>query len=386
MNITTVAPKSRVFIVAIEASADEHAASLVNELTSAGADIDFSGVGGHAMRAAGVNTIADLTPYAVIGATDFIQHWRKFADTLKLIIRYCHEHKPDLIVLIDAPSFNLRLAPQLKLDHHKILYYISPQIWAWKAKRIHLIKQCVDAMAVILPFEKNIYEPVKLPTYFVGNPLTKKVSVSQPVPILQKEFKLNPDANIIGIIPGSRTREISRILPTLYLAANLILEKYPETQFILPRAKTISPAMLAKYQDLAPANLHIIEDRTYDAIACCHAAMVCSGTASLETALLGIPMVIVYKTSWLTCILGKLLLKTPYIGLPNILAQRKIVQELIQHRARPKTISNEIIAILDDESYRNQMKENINQLGCSLSRESVELSLAELTQKMLIHA
>jgi lipid-A-disaccharide synthase len=374
----------RILIVSGEASGDQHGASLVRAVHSLAPDIQFIGMGGNHMRKAGVDIRVDAGPLAVVGAIEVLRHifpiyraWK----TLRSIIR---EEPPDVLVLIDYPTFNLHLAKIAKRAGIKVLYYISPQIWAWHRSRIHTIRARVDKMLVVFPFEEALYRAHGVPVAYVGHPLAGKVRADKDPALMRQEWGIEPQARVIGLLPGSRQGEIRRLLPVMLETAKRLHISYPDLHFVLPLADTLSIGDIAPYlQSLEKVlPIHIIPQQFYNTLQLCTAAIVTSGTATLETALLEVPMVIVYKTAASTYHIAKRILNIPHIGLCNIVAGKAIVRELIQQAAHPKAMAAEIAHILEDMPYRETMQTNLravkNKLGEGGGIEAAAKALLEL--------
>ncbi len=374
----------RILIVSGEVSGDQHGAQLVTAALNLDPTIQFLGMGGDKMRQAGVDIRVDNKELAVVGAIEVLSHawpllraWR----TLKAIIRH---QPPDLVVLIDYPGFNLQIARIAKKSGIKVLYYISPQVWAWKQHRVKIIRKRVDKMLVVFPFEETIYQREGVPVEYVGHPLAGKVQADISAAEARRRFEIpeNENARIVGLLPGSRKGEIHRLLPTILQAAEQLKARYPDLLFMLPLASSLTAADLKPYLRSTKLPICIVREQFYNALQLCEAAIVTSGTATLETALLGVPMVIIYKTATITFHIAKRIIKIPYIGLCNIVAGRHIVKELIQHDANPSQIANEISHILDDREYREQMQENLRavkeKLGAGGGSQQAARALVEL--------
>ncbi|MDF2530387.1 MAG: lipid-A-disaccharide synthase [Gammaproteobacteria bacterium] len=375
---------SRVLFIAGEASGDAHASEVAKALKQQQANIELVGIGGQKMREAGVEIIFDAAEIAVVGLVEVIKHypalkraWKKAVDQLK-------NHRPDLLILVDYPGFNLRLAKVAKQMGIKVLYYISPQIWAWHQSRINKIKQTVDHMAVIFPFEVSFYSKADIPVTYVGSPLAESV-----IPIGKEaaRHKIIPsllagEGKIIGLLPGSRHSELSRLMPVLIDCAKSLQARYPQAQFLLPIASTLSNQHFEPYLQ-ANLNIHIIENNSHAAIEACDAIICSSGTVTLEAAILGTPMVLIYKTAPLTYWLAKKLIKIKHIGLCNILAGKTIVPELIQHDANVKNIVSHACQILEDKTYQEQMRKDLAWIRQQLGEQKTGKQVAELAFKLM---
>jgi len=348
----------KIFVVAGELSGDIHAAALVRRLKMHRPDIEIIAFGGSHLREAGADVLEDPTHLSVIGIAEAIQHLPAFFRLFRRACQVLDHHRPHLVVLVDYPGFNLRLAKEVKRRGIHLVYYIGPQVWAWNPHRIRTIRRLVDRMIVILPFEKALYERHGVPVTFVGHPLLDWVQPKRSRLEILDELGLSDGLPIVGLLPGSRQTEVKRILPTLLAACQRLEEALPSTcRFLLLKAPHLPWTL---YRDiLSRFALHpkILERWDYDGLQACDIVLVASGTATLECALVKRPMVIVYKTSWITYGLARWLLRIPAIGLVNIVAGQKIVPELIQHRATPKTIAKEALALWSSFAKRQAMQQ-----------------------------
>lgn len=371
-----------IFIIAGEASGDEHAAKLINELKSLGPDtFSFSGIGGELMSKAGADILYPLAQYGVTGFTEVIKQFKHIQTAYTLAKNYIEKNKIDLIILVDYPGFNLRFAKFAKQKNIKILYYISPQIWAWKEKRIHTIKKCIDTMAVILPFEKEIYKKHNTKAYFVGNPLTETTRTFLTNQEVKTKYNLSQKKKIIGILPGSRVNEIKQILPTMLKSAKILDSKHPkQLQFVLPLASSLKLSNIEPYLKHINIDIKIVskENCNIDIMSCCSALMVASGTASLQAALLHKPMIIVYKTSRLTYLIASQVMKCKYIGLINLLAGKMIIPELIQNDFNSSNLAKELNRFITDQKYNLKIEQQLKKISKMLENKSVDCKLAHL--------
>ena len=377
----------KILIIAGEASGDLHAEHLVKTILQRDPTIKFYGMGGDKMRQAGVDVIVDYKRLALVGVTEIILHLHVIYAAFQQLKKSLTTEKPDLVILIDYPGFNLRFSKVAKRAGCKVFYYISPQVWAWRQGRVKTIQKNVDLMAVIFPFEVDFYKKFNIQAKYVGNPLTHSVKTLLSSEAAKQIFNIkihSPQQPVIGLLPGSRQSEIKRLLPLMMEAAVLLQKKFPEAQFILPLAPSLTPVDIEPY--LKNFNLHIkiILNRTYDVISICDAVIVTSGTATLETGLLGVPMVIIYKLSWLSERIARFLTKFPFLGICNIIAQKAIVKELIQNDATAPAIAEEITRILTDDNYRETIKNELlkvkKQLSGGYEEDCAKLVLEVLSQ------
>jgi lipid-A-disaccharide synthase len=291
--------------------------------------------------------------------------------------------RPDLLVCVDYKDFNFRLARFAKQNGIKVLFYISPQVWAWRAGRVKKYGAVIDLMAVIFPFEVPYYKAEGVPVRYVGHPSVDKVHPLRNKEEDNKNFSLNKTKPVIGILPGSRGNEIERMLPVMLAAAHQLQDSFPGAHFLLPQADSIPDSQLEHHLRSARLMITVIKHKPYDVIQCCDVIMTTSGTASLEIALLGVPMVIAYKLSPLTYWLGRWLVKTPYIGLPNIILGKPAVKELIQHEANAENLAEEISKLLKDKPYAEQMRQDLLEVKQQLGEGGGSKNMALLTLEML---
>ncbi len=366
-----------------EPSGDQHAANLFSELKKRRPDIQGIGMGGAQMAAVGIDIRYDSSQIAVIGVIEVIRHYPKIRQALAQMQRLLRDERPSLLVCVDYKEFNFKLATYAKRLGIKVLFYVSPQVWAWRPGRVKQYGRVIDMMAVIFPFETAYYEAENVPVRYVGHPSVDKVKPLHGKSEALREFGLSANKKTVGLLPGSRVNEIKRLLPVMLAAAQTLQTQFPGLQFILPQAPSIADALLAECLRQSTVNVVVIKNQPYDAMHCCDAIMVGSGTASLEIALLGIPMLICYKLSPITYWLGRLLVKTPFIGLPNIMAGKLIVREFIQHAANPENLAAEIRHLLTDSRSVNQMRADLAEVKRRLGPGGASKALAELVLQLL---
>lgn len=368
----------KIVIVAGEESGDRHAADLIRELNLTHPAIEFSGIGGQHMRSAGVELISDLARFGVTGLTEVFKYFWIIRRAFKSIEAHLIKTKPDLLILVDYPGFNLRLARIAKKLNIRVLYFISPQIWAWKAGRIKTIQHCVDRMAVILPFEKEIYEKANVPVTFVGHPLVHdvKTCVNQEETRLQLGLPIHQ--RIVAMLPGSRTNEIEHHMPVLIETAKRLLQIDHKLCFAIPVAATINPESLKAYFKESGLPITLIQSKAVEVAGCSDCAIVASGTASLECALLEKPMCIIYKGSRLSYFIACMVIKVKYLGLCNLLQNRMIVPELLQYDCNPHELTRVASKLLDNASFSQSIIKELQQLKHSLSSEQADMSISRL--------
>jgi len=372
----------KVLLVAGEVSGDLLGSHLVEAIQEIDPEIQFFGVGGEGLRKRGMKILYPSQSLAVVGLTEVFLKLGLILRALRALNHFLEEERPDLVILIDFPDFNLRLA---KIAHRKgipILYYVSPQVWAWRQGRVRLISRCVKKMVVLFPFEVPFYEREGVEVEWVGHPLIDIVT-----PTLSKEeaylrFGLDPQRRTVALLPGSRKKEVERLLPTLLETSRLLYDEIPDLQFIIPLAQGISSQELHLTESLSYP-LKVVEGWTYDIMNLSELLITASGTATLEGAILGKPMVIVYKLSRLSYWVGRMLIQVDHIGLVNLVAEKRIVPELIQDEANPKRIAEEAFRILKDPISRQKMVESIREVRMRLGESGASKRAARIVYSML---
>lgn len=373
----------RIMIVAGEASGDLHGGNLVREMLRIDPTLCFYGTGGKKLKEAGVDLMADSADMAVVGLTEVFSKLgtiRKVMAALKASIK---EDKPDLLILIDYPDFNLSLAASAKKHGVKVFYYISPQVWAWRKGRISVIKKNVDKMAVILPFEVPFYGEAGVDATFVGHPLLDEVKTRYSRSEALRHFGLREGVTTVGILPGSRQSEIVRHLPEMLKAAEIIEKKMPPVQFIMPLVETLDMTTVSNMVRQCAVEVKVVCDAVYDVIRCTDMAMVASGTATLETALMETPMVIIYKVSAPSYYVGKMVINVKHIGLANIIAGKTVVPELIQDDATGERIAAEVMNILTNKARLEEIKSDLVEIKNKLGSPGAAARAARLAYDML---
>ena len=370
----------RILMVAGEASGDLLGAHLATALLALRPNLKLIGMGGKQMRAAGVDVFIDADKLAVVGVWEVLKHAGDIFAAMKALKKLFNTNPPDLVIFIDYPGLNLRLAKHAKRAGIKVLYYVSPQIWAWRYGRIKKIKRYVDQMAVLFAFEETLYQKEQMPVSFVGHPLVDIATPTLAQTATAAQFQLDINKPVIALFPGSRHSEISRLMPTLMAAVTLIKQQLPAAQFVLPLAPSLSSADL--HAHLIPS-IQIIENNTYNLLSLCDAAITASGTATLEIALQQVPMVIIYKVSPLTYWLGTKLINVPYIGLCNLVAEENVALELIQHHANADTIAHETLRLVRERAYRQEVLQKLAQVKKKLGKGGGSEKTAHVALNML---
>lgn len=368
--------KHKLMIVAGEASGDAHAAKLVNELLELAGDskIEFFGCAGPRMRDAGVEAIVDADNLAIVGVPEIVKALPRFLNAVKRLQNAAAERKPDAVILVDFPEFNLKLAKSLKKRGLKVIYYISPQLWAWRKYRKRTIKKYVDLLITILPFEKDWYTSQGiLNVEYAGSPLAKEVRADTNRTDFRRKHAIPEDARLIALLPGSRNTEITHILPVMLETAALMFKRDDRMQFIIAAG---SPGKAAEVEKVIQASgeisrvlkshLNVVCGETFDALNASDAASVTSGTATLETGIIGTPMAIVYKASAFNYKLMRPMISVEHFGLINLIAGERLVKELIQDDFTAGKLAEEMFRILElaeNQRLRKRLAEVADTLG-----------------------
>ncbi|MBW1787338.1 MAG: lipid-A-disaccharide synthase [Deltaproteobacteria bacterium] len=374
---------AQVIIVAGEASADLYGSMLVRTVNGLAPDVNFCGIGGKKMERAGVRIFFSSAEMAVVGLTEIISKSGTIRKALRRLKALLKSDRPRLLILIDYPGFNLHLARHARRLGIPVLYYISPQVWAWRRNRVKKIARRVDRLAVILPFEKQFFRSTDLAVDYVGHPL-----MDTPLPVADKatmtvELGIREKRTIIGLLPGSRKEEICNLLPVMVESAELLKTKVPNLACVLPLAETIDRKLVTPYIEKTSVEIAIVPGDTYKALSVCSAAMVTSGTATLETAIMGVPMVVVYRASPLSYWVAKRVVKVPYISLVNLVGGKEVVRELIQDEVTSERLSEEVFRLLDDSKSREAMVGDLNEIRRDLGKGGATLRTARIALDML---
>ncbi len=378
----------KILIVAGEASGDLHAAHIVRGVRERRPDAEFFGIGGQDMRVAGAEILVDSAELAVVGLWEVLAHRKTIFGALEKMRELLRTRRPDLLLLTDYPDFNLRLAATAKEMGIPVLYYISPQVWAWREGRVKTIRERVDMMAVVFPFEADFYRRHGVPVRYVGHPL---ITEERPLPTdresLRREFGLEAGDRVLGLYPGSRQSEIRRLLPIILQTAQRIRRELPNVKFLMPLASTLREADLQPYlQQYPDLDIPIIAGRTPEVTAVCDAIVTVSGTVTLEIALAGTPMVIINRLNWLTFQIVRRMVKLEHVGLCNIVAGERLVPERIQHEATPERIAADVLPMLRDESLNRQYRQRLAKVRDILSEPPEDGDIVDLTLEMLDRA
>ena len=374
-------------IVAGEASADLHGSNLVKAMKLLNPGIIFWGIGGREMERAGVKLLFSSSDMAVVGLIEVLGRLHTIVRASKKLKSILKDRRPDLLILIDYPDFNIHIAGTARRFHVPVLYYISPQVWAWRKGRVRKISRRVERMAVILPFEEEFYRRRGMKVDYVGHPLLDAFECGKTnhgsFPF---DFRLPTSRShypVLGLLPGSRKEEISNLLPVMVKATGLLCRRYPEMRCVLPLAPTIEPGFIRSFIHNTPVSIKVIQGDIYKVLSACDVALVASGTATLDTAIMGVPMVIVYKVSLVSYWAARIMVKVPHIGLVNLVAGEEVVPELIQHEVTAERLAREVEIILEDREVRINMKNKLERVKEGLGRGGASARTARIAMKMM---
>ena len=373
---------NKIMIIAGEASGDLHGSGLVRELKTLQPEAKILGIGGDKMQEQGMHLLYHIQDMSVLGFWDVIKQFRFFRSVYKNLASAFDREKPDLLILIDYPGLNLKLAKAAHQRGIPVLYYIAPQVWAWGAGRIKKLAKIVDKMAVIIPFEEKMYRAAGIDATFVGHPLLEVIQPKLDKESFFKKLNIDPDRKTIGLLPGSRNLEVKRLLPEMLATIRSIQKQHPDVQPVIGKASTVE---LDLYQQIIGCNEHfsLIEDHTYDVMKYSDILIVASGTATLESALMETPLIIVYKVDPLSYFLGKQLIKIDSIGLVNVIAEQKIVPEFIQQEFKRENLVPVVQDLLSNEESRSRMINNLKLIRQKLGEPGASKRAAEIALSMI---
>lgn len=368
-------------IITGEASGDMHGAKLAASIKHLSPDVLLFGIGGHGMAAEGVELLVDAHTLAVVGITEVLSKLRTIRQALSIVRRAIRRVRPQLVVLIDFPDFNFQVAGYARKAGIPVLYYISPQIWAWRQNRVHKIKQLVDHMAVILPFEASFYRKHQVPVTFVGHPLLDRIP---PQPQRESPASMLKQP-VIGLLPGSREKEVTTLLPIMLAAARRIRRQLPAIRFLVSCAASIDAPMVADIIGQYAGDLDVttVNGPVSGVFGQSHLLVAASGTVTLEAALYGVPTIIVYSVSALSYWLGKRLIKVKHIGIVNLIAKKRLLPELIQDDASPDKICDAALRILGDADAYRQTKMALSRVRNRLGGAGASHRVARIALDMI---
>ncbi len=370
-------------VIAGETSGDAHAGRMLAQLKKRAPDMDIFGVGGAQMRAAGAEIIIDFSELAVMGIVEVAKRYGHIKAIFRELVHQMERRHPDMLILVDYPGLNLKLAKHAKRLGITVFYYISPKIWAWRSGRIRTIKKYVDFMAVLFPFEVPIYQQAGVPVVCVGHPLQDAVKSGQTKAQARKKLGLAYSQTIIGLFPGSRQSEVRPLLPVMLDAAARLYAHNKDLQFVLPLAPGLEKSLIMQELEDRNVPVTVLTEEFYSVITACDAIVAASGTVTLEIALLGVPHCLIYKLSPLSYQVLKRLVRIPYVGLCNIVTGQPLIRELLQEHASPQGVEQTLIELLTPDSQQQavviqqQIQQALGPAGASANCAEQVLALLE---------
>ena len=360
---------ANIMVVVGEASGDAHAARVVTALKQRAPALNISGIGGDKLRAAGMDVTIDFSELAVMGLVEVLKKYRHLKSVFNQMVELLKNQRPDLLILVDYPGFNLKLAKQAKKLGIPVVYYISPKVWAWRKGRVKTIQRVVDKMLVLFPFEVPIYEQAGVPVNCVGHPLVDAVKRTLTTQQAKEKLGLQQDNKVIGLFPGSRRSEVDILLPLMIQAAERIHQQYPESQIFVPLAPGLSRDTLGPVLAASPLPIQLIDSDFYELTSACDAIVAASGTVTLEIALLGVPHFICYRVSPVTYKIMRRLVRIPYVGLCNIVTGKALITEVLQDDVTVERLEEELIDRLtrpDQQAVAEEIRQQVlSALGLS---------------------
>lgn len=371
-----MSPSKKILIVSGEPSGDLHASNLVKDLKILKPDIEFFGLGGNLCKEAGVDIDFDISKLAVVALVDVLKNIAAIGRVFKDLLKKVDSKNPDLAILVDYPGFNLRIAKELKKRNIPVIYYISPQVWAWGEDRIDVIKKCVAKIIVFFKFEEDLYKKRAVTAEFIGHPLLETVKPTLQKNEILKKYGLVEDKPIIALLPGSRMTEVNMLLKIMVEAVKMIDKKLNGIQVIIAKYRDLPIELYEKAVKDSGINIKIADGDAYNILSAADFAIVASGTATLETAIIGTPFIITYKTGLINYIAYSLVAKIRIIGLVNVIAGRVIVPELLQYDATPEKIAKVSLGIISDMSKRHSMIAELKKVKDSLGSPGARLRAA----------
>ncbi|MCX5685901.1 MAG: lipid-A-disaccharide synthase [Candidatus Omnitrophica bacterium] len=366
----------KILIVAGEPSGDLHASNLVKDLKTLRPNLTFFGIGGVLSKKAGVDIVFDITPLALVGVVEVLKNIFTVGRAYKDILRKVDSENPDLAILVDYPGFNLRLAKALKKRSIPVIYYISPQVWAWGRDRINIIKRRVKKILVFFKFEEELYKTYGIDAEFVGHPLLDTVKTTLPKDEILKTYGLSKGKPVIALLPGSRTSELKTLLPAMLAGARIIDRKLGGVQFIIAKYRGLPRDLYENLIKNMKLDVRIAEGDTYNILGASDFAIVASGTATLETAMIGTPLIIVYKAHPITYLLYKIVSDIKFLGIVNIIAGKEVVPEILQYEMTPDHIAARVVGLMRDEAGLSAMRDELGRVKSSLGSPGASLRAA----------
>lgn len=376
-SLVTIDRPVRIGIVVGEASGDILGAGLMSALRRRYPNALFEGIGGERMLAAGFNSFFPQDRLAVMGLVEPLKRLPELLRIRKQLIGYFSDNPPDVFIGIDSPDFNLTIEEKLRAQGIKTVHYVSPSVWAWRQKRIVKIARSVDLMLTLLPFEAGFYEQHQVPVCFVGHPLADEIPLQPDQQSARAHLNINPDAKVMALMPGSRGGEVKLLGPIFWQTANWCLQQEPRLQFIVPAANPSRreqiEAQLSDYKDLP---VTVVDGQSHTVMAASDCVLMASGTTTLEAMLLKRPMVVAYKFAWLSYVILKRLVKSPFFSLPNLLAEKMLVPEVLQDDVTPERLGEEAMAYLNDSELTEQLQSQFTEIHENIRCDASERAAA----------
>lgn len=358
--------RKRVLIISGEPSGDLHASNLVRDLKGLDPELSFYGLGGDRSRESGVDVIFDISRLALVGYIEVIRNLLVIGKAFHTVMSAVDKDRPILAILVDYPGFNLRIARELKRRSIPVVYYISPQVWAWGADRINIIRECVRKILVFFKFEEDLYRKHGVDAEFVGHPLAETARPTLTREEARRKFGLSVGKTTIALLPGSRKMEVATLLPIMVSTGKLLKDSAIDAQYVIAKYPGLPIELYEKALEGSSLDIKIVDGDTYNVLGASDAAIVASGTATLETAMIGTPFVVIYKTHPITAFVARKVAKFRFLGLVNILAGKEIAPEFLQEDATPEKIAGRIAGLLDDSKAMETMRRELDTVKRSL--------------------
>jgi lipid-A-disaccharide synthase len=376
-------PSHRILIIAGEASGDLHGSNLIRELKNMDPGLTFFGIGGNRMKKEGTDLLFHIDKLSFMGFSEVLKNLGFVRKVMKAAVAEAERREPDLAVLIDYPGFNLRLARKLKDLGIPVVYYISPQVWAWGGNRVKKMRDLIDMMIVVFPFEKAIYDQYGIECRFVGHPFLDTVRPILSPDDFRMKFDIRKNDVAVGLLPGSRWQEVEKILPVMLESTALLSRRIRNLRLLLGLAPTIEKEKIEEMLKACPLKVTTVENLTHDVMKHSHLLLVASGSATLECAILGTPFLVLYKTSLWTYLVARSLVSIPDIALANVVAGKRIVPEFIQNKAQPVRVSDEMYDLLNDREKYRLMQQDLAQVKGELGEPGASAKAARIVAEML---
>ena len=373
----------KILIIAGEASGDLHGSSLIKELKKINSNLEVFGIGGNRMKREGMKLIFNIDKLSFMGFFEVLKNLSFVRRVMRTMVSVAETRRPHLAILIDYPGFNLRFAKRIKKLGIPVVYYISPQVWAWGGNRVKKMKNLIDRMVVIFPFEKDIYKRFNIDCEFVGHPLLEVTRTILSLEDFQKKFDIRKNNVVVGLLPGSRWQEVEKILPIMLESCELLKTRIKNLKVLLGLAPTIKKEDIENLLKATGSQVGLVENLTYDLMKHADLLLIASGSATLECAILGTPFLVLYKTSFWTYLVAKSLISIPNIALANVVAGKRIVPEFIQKKAVPAQIAEEMYEILTDRERYKTIQNELKKVKEKLGDEGASKRAAEIVTQML---